>query len=77
MVTSAKFVTITEFKAKGLKTLDRANGSSIFITRRGRPVARVTPIRSEPFAKLYGNMKGKIKVKGNIFSTGIKWDAQS
>jgi hypothetical protein len=31
----------------------------------------------EPVAHLIGSMKDKVQVKGDIFSTGIKWDAES
>jgi antitoxin (DNA-binding transcriptional repressor) of toxin-antitoxin stability system len=42
----------------------------------GKPVARLIPIGSGR-ADLIGSMKGKVQVKGAVFSTGIKWDAES
>lgn len=39
-------------------------------------MARVIPADSD-CAALIGSMKGKIKVKGDVFSTGIAWNAES
>jgi prevent-host-death family protein len=66
----------TQFKQKVLQILDEVDHEGIIITKRGKPIAKLTPIRGS-FGELSGSMKGKIKVKGNILSTGIKWDAQS
>jgi antitoxin (DNA-binding transcriptional repressor) of toxin-antitoxin stability system len=46
------------------------------ITKRGKPVAKIIPIHASD-ADLIGSMKGKIVVKGDIFSTGLKWNAES
>jgi prevent-host-death family protein len=70
-------ISASEFKAKCLKILDRLGPEGITVTKRGRPVARVVPAAGVDNSKLIGSMKGKIKVRGNIFSTGCKWDAQS
>lgn len=77
MKTKEKTVTATEFKAKCLKMLDRLNPQGIVLTKRGRPIARVVPVGGIPSAAFYGALKGKIQVKGDLFSTGIKWYAQS
>jgi prevent-host-death family protein len=66
----------SKFKEQCLALLDRVDQEGIIITKRGKPVAKVIPIRSS-CAELIGSMKGKIKVKGNILSTGLKWDAES
>ena len=77
MKTIDKTITASEFKAKCLKLLEKLDPQGIIITKRGRPVALVTPIQGESNLKLIGSMKGKIKIKGNLLSTGIKWNAQS
>ena len=77
MKTKEKTVTASEFKAKCLKMLDRLNPQGIVLTKRGRPIARVVPVGGISSAAFYGSMKGKIQVKGDLFSTGIKWYAQS
>jgi prevent-host-death family protein len=64
------------FKQQCLSILDNLNPEGILITKRGRPVARVIPASSD-CAELIGSMKGKIRIRGKILSTGIRWDAQS
>ena len=66
-----------EFKAKCLKILDELEAEGILITKRGRPVARVIPVVEADNKKLIGSMKGKIEIHGDLFSTGIKWNAES
>ena len=66
----------SKFKERCLALLDELDQDGIIITKRGKPVAKVIPIRSS-CAGLIGSMKGKITVKGNIISTGLKWDAGS
>jgi antitoxin (DNA-binding transcriptional repressor) of toxin-antitoxin stability system len=77
MKTKEKIMTATEFKAKCLKLLDNLDPKGITLTKRGRPIAKVTPIPATNNAKLIGSLKGKVAIKGDIFSTGIKWDAES
>jgi len=77
MKTEEKTIAASEFKAKCLKILERLDPSGLIITKRGRPIAKVTPIPIEDNLKLVGSMKGKIKIKGDLFSTNIKWNAQS
>jgi hypothetical protein len=37
-------------------------------------VAKIIPIQSS-CAHLIGAMKGKIRIKGDVLSTGLEWDA--
>ena len=77
MKSREKLISATEFKAKCLQILDEIESEGIVITKRGQPVARLTPVHVVDNSKLIASMKGKIIVKGNIFSTGRKWNAQS
>jgi antitoxin (DNA-binding transcriptional repressor) of toxin-antitoxin stability system len=77
MKTKQKTLTATEFKAKCLRVLEDLDSQGVVVLKRGRPIARVTPISSGNKAEFFGCMKGKIKIKGDIFSTGVKWNAQS
>jgi prevent-host-death family protein len=71
-----KQIPATKFKEQCLSLLDRVDEDGIVITKRGKPVAKLISIRAES-AELIGKLKGRVKVKGNILSTGLKWNAQS
>jgi prevent-host-death family protein len=72
---SMKQIAAAKFKEQCLSLLDRVGPEGIIITKRGKPVAKLIPVRTES-AGLIGLFKGKLKVKGNILSTGARWDAQ-
>jgi antitoxin (DNA-binding transcriptional repressor) of toxin-antitoxin stability system len=76
MKIKGKTFTATEFKAKCLRILDDLEPQGIVILKRGRPVAKLMPLSSRRNEELIGLMKGEIVIKGDIFSTGVKWDAQ-
>jgi prevent-host-death family protein len=71
-----KTVPAAKFKEQCLALLDRVDPEGIIITKHGRPVAKLVPVHTDS-ANLIGSFKGKIKIKGNILTTGIKWDAES
>jgi len=71
-----KSIAASLFKEKCLALLDHVDPEGIVITKHGKPVARLVPIENDS-AQMIGSFKGKIKIKGNILSTGVKWDAES
>ena len=71
-----KTITATKFKEQVLALLDNVGPEGIVITKHGRPVAKLLPIGADS-AALVGSLRGKIKIKGDLLSTGIEWDAQS
>jgi prevent-host-death family protein len=71
-----KTVPAAKFKEQCLALLDRVDPDGIVITKHGKPVAKLIPVQTDN-AKLIGSFKGKIKFKGKILTTGVKWDAQS
>ncbi len=71
-----KTIAATQFKQQVLQILDNVEDEGIIITKHGKPVAKLTPIRGS-FGAMIGVLKGKMKIKGNILSTGIKWNAES
>jgi prevent-host-death family protein len=71
-----KEIPAAKFKEQCLSILDRVGEEGIVITKRGKPVAKLIPIRTES-AQLIGKLKGRLKVKGDVFSTGLKWHAES
>ncbi len=70
-----KQIPAAKFKAQCLAILDRVDDEGIVITKRGKPVAKLIPIRAES-ATLIGSLAGKLEIKGDILSTGTRWDAQ-
>lgn len=80
MLLSMKEISLaaSDFKARCLRLLDEVSehGTTLIITKRGRPVARLTPV--EPESKpLGGRWEGKVKIKGDIvhFDTSEEWEA--
>ena len=71
-----KTVPAAKFKAQCLALLDRVTPEGIVITKHGKPVAKLVPVDTAP-AALIGSLRGKIRIKGDILSTGLRWDAQS
>ncbi len=65
-----------KFKERCLALLDEVDPDGIVITKRGKPVAKLIPLGTEP-ATLIGALRGKLKIKGDILSTGARWDAES
>jgi len=70
-----KRISVSEFKAKCLRILEELDSDGILITKRGA-AARPRPTVSSN-ESLIGSMKGAIVVKGSLFSTGAKWNAES
>jgi prevent-host-death family protein len=66
----------TQFKAQCLALLDRVGPEGLVITKHGKPVARLVPVTTDS-ASLIGILKGKIRIKGHVLSTGARWDAES
>jgi prevent-host-death family protein len=69
-----KKMAAAKFKEQCLSILDRLDPNGIVITKHGKPVARVVPIERSS-ADLIGALRGRIHVKGDIQTTGLKWDA--
>ncbi len=65
-----------KFKEQCLAILDEVDDEGIVITKRGKPVAKLVPIRAES-AELIGALKDKLEIKGDIISTGVRWHAES
>lgn len=71
-----KHIAAAKFKEQCLSLLDEVDDEGIVITKRGKPVAKLIPIRAES-ASLIGSLKDKVRIRGEILSTGARWDAQS
>ena len=70
-----KTIGAAKFKEQCLSILDDLDAEGIVVTKHGRPVARITPI-AQTNAEFLKSLTGdKVKVKGDIMSTGVQWDA--
>ena len=70
-----KTITAAKFKEQCLSLLDNVDRDGIVITKHGKPVAKLVPIESES-TELLGALEGKLKITGDMISTGVAWDAQ-
>ena len=70
-----KQIPAAKFKEQCLSLLDEVDPDGIVITKRGKPVAKLIPFASDS-ANLIGSLKGKLEIKGEIFSTGLDWNAE-
>ncbi len=71
-------MTATELKATVLAVLDDvASGDEVEVTKHGRPIARIVPIRNP--SGLRGRFAGVAATSApdeELFGTGEAWDAQ-
>ena len=75
-MTGMETITATEFKAKCFGLLEHLPSEGLAITKRGKTVARIYPDKAG-ITHLFDS-RPDIYVEGaDIFSTGIKWDAES
>lgn len=65
-----------QFKAQCLALLDHLESDGLIITKHGKAVARVLPYAQQD-ADLIGCLRGKIKIKGEISTTGVCWNASA
>ena len=70
-----KEIAAAKFKAQCLSLLDRVDPDGIVITKHGKPVAKLIPFTSDS-ASLIGSLKHKLRIKGEILSTGLDWNAE-
>ena len=65
-----------EFKEQCLALLDHLEPDGLVVTKQGKPVARVIPYDSQGL-DLLGSLRHKIKIIGDVYSTGLNWDAKA
>ncbi len=71
---SGKQIGAADFKARCLRLLDELGPEGLVVTKHGRPVARVLPFETT-LESFIGTMPDCIVVHGDLFSTGLSWDA--
>lgn len=71
-------VSVTEFKAKCLALLDDVSttGDTITVTKRGKPLATVSPAKAKPYKSSKGIWKGKIHIPDDVLmdDTSELWE---
>jgi prevent-host-death family protein len=72
---SMRHIGAAKFKEQCLSLLDEVDPDGIVITKHGKPVAKLIPFTSDS-ASLIGSLAGKLEIKGDVFSTGIDWNAE-
>jgi antitoxin (DNA-binding transcriptional repressor) of toxin-antitoxin stability system len=72
-----KTLNVSDFREQRLQLLDGLPADGILVTRRGRPLAKITPVPTS-CSDLIGIMKGfASNSEDDFFSTGVVWDAES
>ena len=71
-----KTIGAAKFKEQCLALLDSLDAEGLIVTKHGKPVARVVPY-DQQCADLIGSLRQKIEVRGDIFGTGVRWDADA
>ena len=65
-----------KFKEQCLALLDQLDADGLVVTKHGKPVARVIPYESGD-ADLIGTLRHKISITGDVFTSGLRWDADA
>lgn len=71
-----KTIGAAKFKEQCLGLLDRLDADGLVVTKHGKPVARVLPYERR-FAPLIGSLRDKIRIRGDLQTTGIRWNADA
>ena len=69
-----KTIGAAKFKEHCLALLEDLGDDGLVITKRGKPVARLLPYERR-HAELIGSLSHKVRIRGDIFTTGIEWEA--
>jgi prevent-host-death family protein len=69
-------VSASEFKAKCLKMLDELDDEGIVLTKHGKRIARVVPLRQDPRDFIGGRPDMMVNPDDDYFSTGLVWEAE-
>ena len=70
-------ISVSDFRQKCLALMDELPAEGLLITRHGRPVAQLLPVRPSNL-DLIGSIPELIaSPEDDLFSTGEKWDAES
>ena len=71
-----KTIGAAKFKEQCLSLLDQLDAEGLVVTKHGKPVARVVPYNQQ-WGELIGSLRHKVTIRGDLFTTGIRWDADA
>ena len=71
-----KTIGAAKFKEQCLALLDQLDAEGWVVTKHGKPVARVLPYERRS-APLIGSLRDKIDVRGDLLSTGVRFNASA
>lgn len=79
-----KMMEAAQFKVSCPSVLEELDSDGLIVTQGGNPIAKVLPYtlgRKSARDKvdnshLFGILRGKMEIKGDIMSTGIRWEAE-
>ena len=71
-----KTIGAAKFKEQCLALLDSLDAEGLIVTKHGKPVARVVPYDRQ-CADLIGSLRHKIEIRGDILTTGVRWDTDA
>jgi prevent-host-death family protein len=71
-----KHIPAAKFKESCLALLDEVDADGIVITKHGKPVAKLIPYETDS-STLIGALATKVRISGDLLSTGEAWDVES
>jgi prevent-host-death family protein len=79
-IEAMKTVAVSAFKTHLLALLAEVQrtGDPLLVTKRGRPLARVEPVRESPIRSFKGRWKGRVRILGDVVapaSDPSEWEA--
>ena len=69
-----KEIDVAKFSEQCLALLDELDPEGLVVTKLGKPVARIVPYYGH-YADLIGSLHHKMKITGDVFTTGAAWGA--
>ena len=72
-------IAVSKFKATCLAVIERVNrtGETICVTKFGKPLAEIKPVRAEPSSDWLGSGIGTAEIAGDILEPSDDLDAES
>ncbi len=68
---------VAEFRQRLLSLLDQLPADGLLITKRGKPIARILPVRTSNTSLIGSIPDLVVNENDDLFSVGEEWDAES